>query len=211
MDPLQKDDVPYGDDWNSAAGVANWSTAADQKRPWRSLIRDRIAKMVAALPPRARVLELGSGPGFLAHRVLDRCPSVESYILLDFSEHMLGLSRERLLAFPAASFVLASFKSEDWTRHVDGPFDCVLAMQSVHELRHKRHARRLYEQVYEILCAPGLFAICDHLPFDDSPTSTALYMNELEQHHALTSARFSNVRVELSINGLVLYAGERTA
>jgi len=82
----------------------------------------------------ARVLELGSGPGFLAHRVLDRCPSIEGYTLLDFSEHMLGLSRERLVAFPAATFVLGSFKSEDWTRHVEGRFDCVLAMQSVHEL-----------------------------------------------------------------------------
>ena len=131
---LQKDDVPYGDDWDSAAVVAGWAKVADQKRPWRSQIRDHIAGIVATLPQRARVLELGSGPGFLAHRVLDRCPSIEGYTLLDFSEHMLGLSRERLVAFPAATFVLGSFKSEDWTRHVEGRFDCVLAMQSVHEL-----------------------------------------------------------------------------
>jgi SAM-dependent methyltransferase len=211
MDSLQKDDVPYGDDWDSAAVVKGWTKVADQKRPWRSQIRDHIAGIVATLPQRARVLELGSGPGFLAHRVLDRCPSVESYTLLDFSEHMFRLSRERLVAFPAATFVLASFKSEDWTHHVEGPFDCVLAMQSVHEMRHKRHAKRLYEQVYQVLFVPGLFAICDHLPFDDSPTSTALYMTEREQHQALTTAEFSNVHTELSMNGLVLYAGERTA
>jgi hypothetical protein len=77
-------------------------------------------------------------------------------------------------------------------------------MQSVHELRHKRHARRLYEQVYEILSIAGLVAICDHLPFDASPRNTALYMTELEQHRALASARFSNVHIELSMNGLVL-------
>jgi ubiquinone/menaquinone biosynthesis C-methylase UbiE len=211
MDTLQKDDVPYGDDWDSAAVVTGWAKVADQKRPWRSQIRDHIAVIVATLPQRARVLELGSGPGFLAHKVLDRCPSIESYTLLDFSEHMLGLSRERLVAFPAATFVLASFKSEDWTRHVEGPFHCVVAMQSVHELRHKRHAKRLYEQVYQVLSVPGLFAICDHLPFDDSPTSTALYMTEREQHQALATAEFSNVHTELSMNGLVLYAGERTA
>src|SRR5262245_9170668 len=210
LDALQKDDVPYGDDWGSAAVVAGWASAADQKRPWRSQIRDHIAAIVATLSPGARVLELGSGPGFLAHRVLDRCPPLESYTLLDFSEHMLGLSRERLAAFPAARFELASFKSEDWTRHVDGPFDAVLAMQSVHELRHKRHARRLYEQVHQILCVPGLFAICDHIPFDDSPTSTALYMTEVEQQQTLAAARFANVRIERSINGLVLYVGERT-
>src|SRR5919106_241316 len=117
----------------------------------------------------ARVLELGSGPGLLAHRVLQRCSNLETYTLVDFSEPMLALSRERLAAFPAASFVLASFKSEDWTRRVEGRFDCVVSMQAVHELRHKRHARRLYEQVSQALAVPGVVLVCDHTPFDDSP------------------------------------------
>jgi SAM-dependent methyltransferase len=211
MDALQKGDVPYGDDWDSATVVAGWAKAADQKRPWRSEIREHIAGLVAMLPPRARVLELGSGPGVLAHRVLDRCLNLDSYTLLDFSEHMLGLNRERLAGFPRTTFVLASFKSESWTRDVEGPFQCVVAMQSVHELRHKRHVRRLYEQVYHLLSTPGLFAVCDRLPFDDSSASQALYMTELEQHQALASAGFSNVRIELSMNGLVLYTAERSA
>ena len=211
MDALQERDVPYGDDWDSAAEVAGWAEAADQKRPWRSQIRDYIADRVASLPPRARVLELGSGPGFLAHLVLQRCPNLETYTLVDFSEPMRALSRERLAAFPAASFVLASFKSEDWTRRVEGRFDCVLSMQAVHELRHKRHASRLYKQVYQVLAVPGIILICDHTPFDDSPKSIALYMTEQEQQQALAEARFANVHIGLSMNGLVLYAGERAA
>jgi len=191
--------------------VAAWTVAADQKRPWRSQIRDHIADRVAALPSGARVLELGSGPGFLAHRVLERCPHLESYTLLDFSEQMLALSRERLAAFPAASFLLGSFKSEDWTRRVTGRVDCVLSMQAVHELRNKRHASRLYGQIYQCLAAPGLVMVCDHLPFDDSPASTALYMREQEQQHALTEAGFANVSIQLSLNGLVLYTGEKAA
>ena len=155
MDALQNDDVPYGDDWDSAAVAAGWAEVADQKRPWRSQIRDHIAGIVATLPQHTRVLELGSGPGLLARRVLDRCPSIATYTLLDFSEHMLGLSRERLVAFPAVTFVLGTFKSDDCPCHVGGPFDCVLAMQSVHELRHKRHATRLYEQIYQVLSIPG--------------------------------------------------------
>jgi hypothetical protein len=98
---------------------------------------------------------------------------------------MLVLSRNRLAAFPAASFVLASFKSEDWTRRVGGRFDCVVSMQAVHELPHKRHARRLYEQVYQT--------------------------SEQEQQQALADARFANVHVEPAMNGLMLYAGERAA
>ncbi len=84
-------------------------------------------------------------------------------------------------------------------------------MQAVHELRHKRHVLRLYEQVHEVLAAPGLVMICDHTPLDESPKSSALYMTEQEQQEALIVARFASVRVELSIDSLVLYAGERAA
>jgi len=211
MDELQLEDVPYGNDWDSAEEVAAWAEEADRIRPWRAAIRDHIARRVATLPPGARVLELGSGPGFLAHRVLQRCPSLEGYTLLDFSEPMLALSQERLAMFPVASFVLASFKSEEWTRRVGGPFDCVLSMQAVHELRHKRHALRMYEQVYQVLTVPGRIMICDHTPFDDSSASTALYMTEREQQEALAEAGFTNVHIEITMDSLALYAGERTA
>ena len=211
MDVLDDYDVPYGNDWDSLAEAAAYGEAADQARPWRSQIRDHIAARVATLAPRGRVLELGSGPGLLAHHVLQRNPGLETYALLDFSEPMLALSRERLSSFPAASFVLASFKSDDWPRHVDGRFDCVLSMQAIHELRHKRHATRVYRQAHDVLTAQGVILICDHIPLDDSAKSAALYMSEDEQQAALLAAGFANVRVELVIDRLVVYAGERAA
>jgi SAM-dependent methyltransferase len=211
MDELQREDVPYGNDWDSAAEVAAWAEEADRIRPWRARIRDQIARRVAGLPRGARVLELGSGPGFLAQAVLEACPELTSYALVDFSEPMLALSRGRLVSFPAARFVLASFKSEDWIRRVGGPFDCVLSMQAVHELRHKRHALRLYEQVHQVLAVPGRILICDHTPFDESAKCSALYLTKPEQQAALLAAGFFDVRVELEIESLVLYSGESRA
>ena len=82
-------------------------------------------------------------------------------------------------------------------------------MQAVHELRHKRHALRLYAQVYHTLAVPGQFMICDHAPLDDSSRSSELYMTEPEQLDALEEAGSANVRIELRIDSLVLYAGER--
>jgi len=211
MDVLAEHDVPYGNDWDSAEEAAAYAEAADRARPWRAQIREHIAARVAALTAPARVLELGSGPGLLAQSVIRRCPDLQSYTLLDFSEPMLALSRERLAAAPAATFVRASFKSHDWPALVDGPFDCVLSMQAIHELRHKRHAARVYGQAHDLLTAGGLIIICDHTPLDDSGKSAALYMSQTEQQATLSTAGFVNVRVELCIDSLVVYAAERAA
>jgi len=209
VDALEEHDVPYGNDWDSPAEATAYAEAADRQRPWRCQIRDHIAARVATLAPGARVLELGSGPGLLAHCVLQQCPNLESYTLVDFSEPMLALSRERLSLFPAASFLLASFKADDWPQLVDGRFACVLSMQAIHELRNKRHAERVYRQAHSVLADRGVIIICDHTPFDDSAKSTTLYMSPDEQQAALAAAGFANVRVELSIDSLVVYAGER--
>lgn len=210
IDPTYEEgDIPYGDDWQSAAEVAAWVEAADRKRPWRAKVRDCIAGHVAALPPSARVLELGSGPGLLAECVLQHCPRLASYTLLDFSTHMLSNSRERLARFSSARLVLASFKSPDWVEHVGGPFDCVVSMQAVHELRNKRHAPNLYRQIYQVTAESGRILICDHVPFDDSARSIALYMTEEEQLRALSSAGFESPQTVLSLNGLLLYACEK--
>ena len=65
-------------------------------------------------------------------------------------------------------------------------------------------------QVFAVLAIPGLFLVCDHTPFDDSPKSLALYMTEAEQQQVLADARFANVHLEFSMNGLTLYAGEKS-
>jgi cyclopropane fatty-acyl-phospholipid synthase-like methyltransferase len=211
MDALQPQDIPYGNDWDSETEAAAYGAAADRARPWRSSLREDIARRIAELGTGCRVLELGSGPGLLAQTVLERCTGVSVYTLLDFSEPMLILSRTRLAAFPSATFVRASFKAVDWPERVEGPFTCVISMQAVHELRHKSHAAQLYGQVFRLLATPGLFLVCDHTPFDDSARSQALYMTPEEQTQALTRAGFGKVEVMVERRGLVLYAGHKAA
>jgi cyclopropane fatty-acyl-phospholipid synthase-like methyltransferase len=206
---IEPEDVPYGDDWFRVDVVDAWAEAADRIRPWRSQFRDAIAESVASLPAGAQVIELGSGPGFLAERVLERCASLASYSLLDFSEPMLARSRVRV-----ARFVLADFKRPDWIRQYEkagGSFDCVVSMQAIHELRHKRHVPALYRQLREALSAPGLVLICDHVPLDESEKSAKLYMSADEQLAALSSAGFEDVEVALSIDKLRLYRGRKSS
>jgi hypothetical protein len=139
----------------------------------------------------------------------ERCPNISGYTLLDFSLHMMAASRERLARFPAADFVMTNFKSEGWIESVAGPFDCVVSMQAIHELRHKRYAPRLYQQVHQITAPRGQLLICDHIPLDDTPKSEALYMTEQEQLAALSSAGFKHAKTALSVDTLRLYTCEK--
>lgn len=201
---LEDQDVPYGEDLQSPAGATAWAQAADPKRPWRADFRAHIAEKIATLPT-PRVLELGSGPGALAECVLRRCAAIPSYTLLDFSEPMLAMSRERVGSFAAARLVLSDFRSDAWIADVSPPYDCVASMQAVHELRHKRHAPRLYAQVREVAAQEATILICDHTPKNQSWPASALFMTEAEQVAALASAGFTSIEVVRSEQGLVLY------
>ena len=85
-----------------------------QKRPWRAEFFARFASEVAEVSPKVeRVLELGSGPGFLAKHLLQSLSYVE-LVLLDFSSAMHELAGARLGGLAnRATFIERNFKEED--------------------------------------------------------------------------------------------------
>jgi ubiquinone/menaquinone biosynthesis C-methylase UbiE len=207
-DPTQ--DVPPGVDFQDAAQVAAWVAACEVDKPWRVPMRQRFAELIAALPHGARVLEIGAGPGLLAEAVLANCPNVGSYTVLDFSSYMLELARNRLAAFSNAEFVQGDFKEPDWTRALTAPFTAVLAMQAVHEIRHKRHVLGLYGQLRTLLEPGGFLAVCDGVPRDPgSLFQVYLYMTRDEQVDAFAKAGFEDVSVDREIPPVVLVVGRR--
>lgn len=204
-------DVPYAEDLKSAEGARAWADAADARRPLRAHIRRLIADRLRTLPPGARVLELGSGPGLLAEQVLRECPNIARYTLFDFSEPMLEMSRLRVGSFPSTTFLLGDFRSDTWTRPVSGPLEAVVSMQAVHEVRHKRHVPALYAQIHGLLTESGIFLIADRTPEDDSVRSTSLFMTGQEQLQALAGAGFVDVRELASGDALVLCEGRKVS
>lgn len=201
-------DVPYGEDFHDPVAAANWAQTAPKKRPWRTDFFRLFADAVSGSRlPAPRVLELGSGPGALAEFVLEHCPSVTDYTLLDFAHPMLELSRQRLLsARVRPHYVHANFKQPDWTGQLIGAFDFILTMQAVHELRHKRHAATLYAQVRSLLSPQGVFLACDHLP-GEQPTAArrALFMTIDENLAALSAAGFASARCIENSHDMALF------
>ena len=207
--PPEDEDVPSPIDLCDASDAREWAETALVKRPWRTQFFESFSDELRALDAsNLDVLELGSGPGFLAEYLLARHSEIARYTLLDFSPPMLAMARERLGASRhRVDEVLADFKSDaEWPRLLPSRPNVIMSMQAVHELRHKRHARRLYEQLFAILPDAGTLLVCDHLSRSGDPRSELLFMNEEEQVAALRSAGFVDVEVRRVLSGMALGA-----
>jgi SAM-dependent methyltransferase len=195
-------------DFLDAEQARAWVAACERDKPWRQPLRSRFAELVATLAPGSRVLELGAGPGLLAECILGRCTNVGSYTLVDFSEPMLNLSRDRLARFPEARFVNANFKAANWTGALTPPYAAVVAMQAVHEIRHKRYVPSLYRQIGHLLSPGGMIAVCDGTP-GESPAlwRQSLCLTLAEQLDALAAAGCADVMLDTAIGSMVLVVG----
>jgi SAM-dependent methyltransferase len=205
------DDVPSPIDLRLISDAQAWEATALEKRPWRAEFFECFVAEIAASPRLVhRILELGSGPGFLAAELLRAFPAV-SYVAFDFSAAMHELAKARLGALAArVQFVERSFREPDWPDGL-GQFECVVTNQAVHELRHKRYATRLHEQVCEILAPAGFYLVSDHFAGEGGMRDDQLYMSVEEQQHALHTAGFSSLRLVLRKGGMVLHRATRAA
>jgi SAM-dependent methyltransferase len=199
------DDVPSPIDLRLMNEAREWAATAMANRPWREqFFQQFINELRAVDGAPLRVLELGSGPGFLAQRILEAVPAV-AYTMLDFSPAMHELARERLGSLTRhVRPILADFRNDDWSDGL-GDYDAVLTMQAVHELRHKKHAVGLHRRVRSLLDARGRYLVCDHYAGGNGMANTTLYMTVEEQRRCLQAAGFGNVTRVLEMGSLVLH------
>lgn len=202
------DDVPSPIDLQDPDHAAEWAATALDKRPWRPEFFARFAEELRRQDHHRplRVLELGSGPGFLAEHLLAHVPALH-LDLLDFSAAMHELARSRLMPQWQAHlrFVQASFRSPDWMSSLQPGYDFVVTNQAVHELRHKRHAATLHAQVRGLLAPDASYLVCDHFCGEGGMRNEQLYMSVDEQRQALQLAGFPRVDELLCKGGMVLH------
>jgi ubiquinone/menaquinone biosynthesis C-methylase UbiE len=185
--------------------ASEWEATAMEKRPWRTEFLTKFAEELANMEPTAaRVLELGSGPGFLASILLNQVSGLRM-TLLDFSEAMHALARQRLgPMIDRVEFLVRNFKDPEWPQGLDN-FAAVITNQAVHELRHKRHAEELHRLVARVLRPGGIYLVCDHLAGPGGMTNDQLYMTAAEQKAAIESAGYASVIQVFSKGGMVLH------
>jgi SAM-dependent methyltransferase len=200
-------DVPSPIDLREMSDAVDWESTAMQKRPWRTEFFDAFALEIqtGALMHSVRILELGSGPGFLAKHLLDRVSTIDQYVALDFSAAMHQLAVQRLgERASSVEFVERSFLEPNWHDGL-GKFDFVVTHQAVHELRHKSRASSLHTKVIELLKTSGAYLVCDHFAGEGGMKNNDLYMTVREQAQALNESGFPSVARLLEKGGLVLH------
>ena len=195
-------DVPSPIDLRLMEDARPWAETALAKRPARPEIFDAFAREIGR--DGVRVLELGSGPGFLADHLLRALPGLR-YVALDFSPAMHQLAAERLGERGArVAFVERSFREPDWVEGL-GLFDVVVTNQAVHELRHKDYAPTLHAQVRPLLAPGGAYLCCDHFLGEGGLSNDQMYMTVAGQREALLRGGFASVDEVLVKGGLALH------
>ncbi len=199
-------DIPSPIDLRRMEYARDWADSAMAKRPWRVEFFEAFAAAIAqaAQGRFVRILELGSGPGFLAEHLLKALPSIE-YVALDFSPSMHELAAQRLgIHAERVRFVERNFREESWP-HGLGTFEVVVTLQAVHELRHKHYAAGLHSQVRQILVPAGSYLVCDHFAGEGGMSNDQLYMTVAEQRAAIALGGFQNIREVLVKGTLALH------
>jgi len=115
-----------------------------------------------------RVLELGTGTGETASRLLRRHPQAE-LVGIDASDQMLGVARARL---PVDRVALRVSRLEEALP--EGPFDLVASALCVHHLR-AAEKRDLFVRIRDLLAPGGRFVLADVVvPADQGDAITSL-------------------------------------
>lgn len=198
-------DVPSPIDLRLMDDARPWAETALARRPVRPEIFDAFAREIGDGP--RRVLELGSGPGFLADHLL-RANSELHYVALDFSAAMHQLATERLGDRAArVTFVERSFREPAWVEGL-GSFDFVVTNQAVHELRHKDYAPALHAQVKPLLAPAGRYLVCDHFLGEGGLSNDQLYMTVAGQRDALLRGGFARADEVMVKGGLALHRAQ---
>jgi L-threonylcarbamoyladenylate synthase len=131
--------------------------------PFYEVLQDEVAG--ASGSGAARILELGTGTGETARRLLARHP--DAFLVgIDENEGMLAVAGG---ALPAARVALLSGRIEDPLP--EGPFDLVATALCVHHLSGAAKAD-LFCRVRDVLAPDGLFVIGDVVVPDDPALAT---------------------------------------
>lgn len=140
--------------------------------------------------PLPRILDIGAGTGLLSAMLRKKYPDAP-VTLLDISEKMLGIARERFTADQNVSFKVGDYSTVD----LGGPYDLVCSALSIHHLDDDAK-RRLFVRIAAAISPGGLFVNADQSEGETAYFSRRYrgYWDNFVQSGPLSSQEWEEVR-----------------
>ena len=131
-DAQRKYIIPHMDEFY---GTAVWAAESDKKNP--------------------AILDVGAGTGLLSALMLAKFPGA-SMTLMDISEKMLGVARERFTDRKNIRFIVNDYSKAE----LGGPYDIVCSALSIHHLGSEEKCQ-LFHRIHASLHTGGIFVNAD--------------------------------------------------
>ncbi len=114
------------------------------------------AVWAAGWPGRSpRILDIGAGTGLLSALMLEKYPDA-CLTLLDFSEQMLAVARQRFAGRKSTRYITGDYRDTDFCQ----TYDIICSALSIHHLADDEKAA-LYARIFSTLKPGGIFVNAD--------------------------------------------------
>ncbi|NMB77610.1 MAG: class I SAM-dependent methyltransferase [Methanomicrobiales archaeon] len=101
------------------------------------------------------ILDVGAGTGLLSAYVLEKFPDAR-LTLMDISEKMLDMARQRFAARPETKYTICDYSRTE----LGGPYDIICSALSIHHLV-TEDKRQLFHRIHAALRPGGMFVNAD--------------------------------------------------
>ena len=121
-----------------------------------------------------RVLDLGAGTGLLTKYLFEKYPKAE-FTLIDISEEMLKLAKNRFQGYSNFKYITADYLEHDFKN-----FDIIVSSLSIHHIEDE-DKKKLYKKIYDALNPEGIFLNADQVIGSTPNIDKTYQMNWMER------------------------------
>ncbi len=121
-----------------------------------------------------QILDLGAGTGLLTKYLFEKYPEAE-FTLIDLSEEMLKLAKNRFQRYNNFKYITA-----DYLEHDFNSFDIIVSSLSIHHIEDKEK-KKLYKKIYDALNPEGIFLNADQVIGSTPDIDKTYQMNWMEK------------------------------